>query len=146
MFGHFTTLCMKGFKHVMYNPIFFVSINKYQCCPLNVWMMYIVVAELKFWIMFSKMATSGVASEKIFSKESFSYIFSKKAPCTFRPRPLKFFPKKSALKKFLMFSQKKPLIFWKGKPWKILIFQETELSYTSRSNCPRIKNVLYFFL
>ena len=80
------------------------------------------------------------------SPESFSYIFSKKAPCTFRPRPLKFFPKKSALKKFLIFSQKKPLIFWKRKPWKILIFQETELSYTSRSNFPRIKNVLYFFL
>ena len=44
-------------------------------------------------------------------------IFPEMKPCTFRLQPSKFFPKKPALKKFLIFSPKKTfLIFTEMEP------------------------------
>ena len=75
------------------------------------------------------------------SKQSFSYISGNgtldvqaSAPNIFPRKILIFFPKNLALKIFLIFSQKKHLIFWKLKLQIILIFQETELSYTSQNS------------
>ena len=79
----------------------------------------------------------------MFSKESF-LIFLDMEPCTFHPQPQKFFPKKTAPKKFLIFSPKKSLIFWKRKSrqnpyisvngtflyfrrWNFFILHETKL-------------------
>ena len=59
----------------------------------------------KKFLIFQKMELSNSKIKKfliISPKKSFSYIFSKKAPRTFRPRPPK------ALKKFLIFSQISP--------------------------------------
>ena len=44
-----------------------------------------------------------------------------------------YFPKKSAPKKFLIFSQKSPKFSGNRNPEKILIFQEMELYYTSEN-------------
>ena len=52
-------------------------------------------------------------------------------PFTFQPRLPKFLPKKPALKKLLIFSQKSPLFSGNGNPEKIFLFQETKHSYIS---------------
>ena len=39
-------------------------------------------------------------------------MFLEMRPCTFRPQPSKFFPKRSALKKFLIFPQKKAFLIF----------------------------------
>ena len=60
-----------------------------------------------------------------FSEKKAFLIFPEMEPCTFRPRPPKFFPKK-----FLIFFpknllSKKPRIFWKRKPRKSLYIPYT---------------------
>ena len=63
-----------------------------------------------------------------FLKRKLFVYFLKKSPSHFLASALKIFPKKTALTKFLIFCQKSP----KQKPQrKILMFQETELSYIS---------------
>ena len=65
------------------------------------------------------------------------------AQCTFRPKPSKVFPKKISLKKPAL---KKFLIFFQKKPF--LLYPEME-SWTFRPQPPKFflkENFLYFFL
>ena len=93
-----------------------------------------IYSEKKFLIFREmELSNSKIKTFFIFSqKKSFSYIFSKNSPAR-----SSLSPQKATLKKFLIFSQKSPQFFWNGNHEKILMFQETELSYILGSNFPR---------
>ena len=112
------------------------------------WVVYFAAPLCTFWNQPSKFSTKKISY--IFSKESSPYIFSKSLPHFLAPRPQKF-PKKLALKKFLIFSEKIPNFLKTESPKKLLYFrkrnflilQKTELFYTSEKELFK-KTFLYF--